>query len=103
MENKMYSRPMYKCGICDAVYDSIAERTKCETACLKKQEEEARIAAEAKKKEEYEARHKEVDEAVLHTVKLVEAFMNDYGHYQFKSEEPILSDFLPSRLMHYFF
>ena len=40
-ENKIYSKPQYKCGICGTIFDSIEERMNCEANCIKKQKEEA--------------------------------------------------------------
>ena len=80
-ENKMYSKLQYKCGICDTVYNSIEERVKCETACLKKKKEEERKAAEMKKQQEQKARKKEVDEAVKKAKELKDKYVEDYGCY----------------------
>ena len=41
---------MYKCEICGKEYKTIAERAKCEAACVKKLEEDAKKAAEAKRR-----------------------------------------------------
>ena len=41
----------YKCGICGKEYNNVLDRAKCEIACAEKAEEEAKKAAEAKKKE----------------------------------------------------
>ena len=35
-DNKMYCKPVYKCGICGKEYSSIAERAACETARRRK-------------------------------------------------------------------
>ena len=83
MDNKVCAKPMYKCAVCDEVYDSIAQRTKCEQACLKKQEEEERKAAELKKAEEYEARKNEVDDAFNKAYELKDKFVRDYGRYTY--------------------
>lgn len=79
--NKICATPMYKCAVCGEVYDSIAQRMNCEQACLKKQEEEARKAAEAKKQAEYNDRKAEVDAAFDHAYDLKEKFLMDYGSY----------------------
>lgn len=110
-ENKMYNKPMYKCGICDKVYNSIAERMRCEQACLAKQEVEAKKAAEAKKKEEQNARKAEVDlaikkanEATDHANKLMRAYIQDYGSYGYYNTNKKEDDnfFWPGSLSHHF-
>ena len=83
MENKVCAKPMYKCAVCGEVYDSIAQRMKCEQMCLKKQEEEERRAAELKKEAEYVDRKSEVDAAFNHAYKLKDKFVKDYGRYTY--------------------
>lgn len=85
MENKTYAKPMYKCAVCGGVYDSIAERMKCEAACLKRQEEEAAKVAKAKKKEEQKVRNEEVDAAIKNAQDLLTQYTKDYGHYSVTS------------------
>ena len=82
-KNTMYYKPIYKCGICDKEHSTIAERSQCEQACLKKQEEEAKKAAERKKAAEYEVRKKEVDMAFDHAYELKAKFLNDYDSYTY--------------------
>ena len=53
-ENKFCARLAYKCGICGTEFESVLDRAKCEIECSKRVEEEARIAAEAKKAAEKE-------------------------------------------------
>lgn len=76
MENK---REIYVCGICGAVHGTIADRVKCESACVAKQEEEAAKVAEAKKQEEYKARVAEVRDAFDHAQELNNKLHDDYG------------------------
>lgn len=89
--DKMCAKPMYKCAICGGVYDSIAQRMNCECACLKKQEEEAKKAAERKKAAEYEARKREVDEAFNRAYELKEKFLKDYDSYTYN--KPVSNNF----------
>ena len=86
-DSKMCGKAMYKCGICGTVHDTIADRAKCEMACLEKQEEARKLAAEKKKKEEKEARKKEVDDAIKNANDLIDRYTADYGLYY--STEPI--------------
>lgn len=110
MENKMYTKPQYKCAICGTIYDDLRERVNCESSCLKKQEEEAKKAAELKKKEEQAARKAEVDELVKKTVEAIKKYGDDYGCYELELDEPVEIDEeelncdfpWPSRVLHYF-
>lgn len=106
MENQIYNKPMYKCGICGEVYDSIPERVKCEQSCLKKQEEEAKKAAEAKKNAEKNVRKKEVQDAIENANKLLTNFVKDYGSYELYCDASKDNDekyFWPSKLLHDWF
>lgn len=80
-ENKIYTKPMYKCGICNKAYNSIEERTKCEQTCLKKQAEEAAKAAELKKQKEKEGRKAELDAELKYAAELLSNYIKDYGSY----------------------
>ena len=97
MKNETYAKPMYKCGICDAVYDSISERSNCEKSCLKNKCEEERQAAAKKKAEEKKMRKEAVDEAVENALRLINAYTSDYGHYEYNE-----NCIWPSKIWHYF-
>lgn len=88
MENK---REVYICGICHTVHDTIADRAKCECACVAKQEEEAAKAAEVKKQEEYKARVAEVEKAFGYAYDLRNKLYADYGvlcnYYKFGKDD----------------
>ena len=105
-ENNMYVKPQYKCAVCGKIYDSIAERTNCERSCLKKQEAEAKVAAEKRKKEERDARQQEVTAALDNAFTLVNKFVEDYGSYKYNGKLDALDaanmDFFPSKLWHHF-
>ena len=81
MENKMYARKAFKCGICDKEFNNVADRARCELACNARQEEEAKKAAALKKKEEKAARKAEVDAAFDKAMQLREAYLKDYDTY----------------------
>lgn len=83
MENKMYTKPQYKCAICGTVYEDLRERVHCESVCLKKQEEDAKKAAELKKKAEQEARHAEVTKLIDDACLALSRYMEDYGDYEY--------------------
>lgn len=86
MENQMFAKPMYKCGICDKMFDNVVDRANCELACAKRVEEEAKKAAEAKKMEEQKMRKAEVDAAVSIAFDLMDKYIEDFDHYEFKPE-----------------
>ena len=103
MENKMYTKPQYKCAICGEIYEDLNERINCETACLKKQEEAAKKAAEAKKNAEQKARHEAVNKLIEDAVAAITAYTDDYGSYEYNGkliDELELPDLL--KMLHYF-
>lgn len=91
-ENKAAFKPMYKCGVCDKVYDSILDRAKCEIECSRREEEAAKKAAEEKKKLEKATRKKELDDAIARAEELLNNYVKDYGSYNRKSDEKITLD-----------
>lgn len=103
MENKMYTKPQYKCAICGTVFDELKARVNCESKCLKKQEEEAKKAAEEKKKAEHAARKAAVDKMVKDTAEAISAYTKDYGFYTYDGENMIGADFPYAKLFHHFF
>ena len=82
-ENKNCTKPQFECGICGKLYDDIQGRVWCETACIKKQKEAAKAAAEAKKKKEQEARKVELDSAIKYATELLNNYLKDYGSYDY--------------------
>ena len=102
-ENKMYYKPVYKCAICGKEYPTVAERTTCESACLKRQEDEAKKAAEAKKKKEQSARRDEVTKAIDEAAALLSRYVKDYGHCSYDGENiNTLDNILPSKFLNHF-
>jgi hypothetical protein len=91
-ENKAAFKPMYKCGVCDKVYDSILDRAKCEIECSRREEEAAKKAAEEKKKLEKAARKKELDDAIVRAQELLDHYVKDYGSYSHKSDNKVTYD-----------
>lgn len=100
--NNTVYKPVYKCAICGKSYDNIADRIKCETACLKQQEEDAKKAAEAKKAADKSKRKKELSDAIEHAAKLLDEYMKDYGAFEYEKDDDALSYFWPSKLWHHF-
>ena len=79
MENKMFAKPMYKCAICDKIFEDVVSRATCELECAKRVEEEAKKAANEKKKAEQMARLAEIDEAYAKADELMEKYIEDYS------------------------
>ena len=101
MENNTYAKPMYRCALCDTIYDNIAERTQCEQSCLKRKAEAEKREALAKKNEEKRVRKEEVDNAVANAFKLINAFIRDFGPYEY--DTGFTNDCIwPSKFWHYF-
>ena len=103
MENKMYAKPQYKCAICGTIHNELKNRVSCETVCLKKQEEEAKKAAELKKQQEHDARKADTDAKVKAAIEAVNLYTKDYGFYTYDGEPvALLGDISPSKLLHHF-
>jgi hypothetical protein len=83
-------KPMYKCGVCGTIHESIADRAHCELLCVAKEEEAAKKAAEEKKKAEQAARKKELDTALAKAEELLNKYVEDYGFY--KAERSLYLD-----------
>ena len=97
---------MYKCAVCGEEYDSIAQRTNCEQACLKRQAEDEKKAAEAKKNAERAADYKEASNAIDNAWNLVNKCIEKHGTFKYEGKmtnslEPLKVDFLPSKLLSY--
>jgi hypothetical protein len=92
---------MYKCGICEKDFETIAERNRCEAICIKRIEEDAKRLAEEKKKAEQEARRLEVEKAIVHATELLEAYITDYKTYEFNTDAAD-SWMWPSKLLSWF-
>lgn len=101
MENNIYCKRAYKCGICDNEYPTVQERMSCEMKCTKKQKEAERKAAEEKKLAEQKLRKEAVDEAIKIAAKLQNEYVKDYGHYEYEGEI-IPNVFWPNKIWHLF-
>ena len=104
MENKkeIHCKFTYKCGVCGKEHSSVLDRAKCEIECSKRIEEEARKTAEAKKKEEQKIRKAEVDAAFKKLYDLMDAYVKDYGHYEYDDGGEDTNFHWPSRMWHRF-
>lgn len=92
----------YKCGICGKDHNSVIDRANCEIACAKKQEAEAKKAAEEKERTEQKLRKDAVDEAFERLHRLVTEYVKDYGHYEYGNGGENTNFHWPSRLWHSF-
>ena len=105
-ENKVYTKPQYKCALCGKAYDEVHERMKCEMKCIKAKEEEEKKAAAAKKQAEKEERQREVSAALDNAYVLISKFTEDYGAFvyngKYKGLDMLNMDFFPSKLWHHF-
>lgn len=101
-KNNIHCKFTYQCGICGKSYDSVLQRAKCELACAERIEEEARKAAEAKKKEEQKLRKEAVDEAFVNLHRLITEYVKDYGHYEYADGGENVNFYWPSRLLNRF-
>lgn len=88
---KMYPRKAFKCSICDKEYENAMDRARCELACGKKLEEEAKKAAEAKKQVEKIADHAKVTEAFDTAYKLRDEYTKKHGVYIYTHNESIVN------------
>ena len=84
MEGKVYTNKKYNCEICGKMYDELKDRIECETKCFKQQAENAKKAAEAKKKEEKMASEAKVTAAFDAAYKLRDEHVAKYGSYFYK-------------------
>ena len=67
----------YTCAICEKEHETVRARMECEMNCLCKQEE-AKKAAEAKKREEKKILLAEIDAAYAAADKLMEMYIKDF-------------------------
>ena len=93
---------MYKCEICEKEHPSITERAQCELACAKRIEEAAKKAADARKKEEQNARKAELEAAINHAKELFAAYIEDYRSFEFSTDEEDNFHLWPSKLLSWF-
>ena len=99
--NKICCKPAYKCGVCGNEYETVQSRMNCEMKCIKKQKDEEKKAAEAKKLAEQKLRKEAVDEAIKRAAKLQSEYVKDYGHYEYEGEI-IPNIFFSSKILDFF-
>lgn len=84
----MEKKKMYKCALCDQEYDTIAERAKCEMACIDKQLAIEENAKQEKAKQEQEAERQKVVAALNHAGELLDAYTDKYGSFSYSVSVP---------------
>lgn len=72
---------MFVCEICKKEYDTVAERSECEKACLVKAEEEKKRAEREAIENVKKARECEIKEGIIGLRDKINSFFNDYGTY----------------------
>lgn len=77
---------MFKCGICGKEYESVEERMKCETECVKDLKIKEEELAKKKLEEEREAREKVIAEKYDEVKKLMHEYIKDYGVLKLTSD-----------------
>lgn len=97
----MDKEKVFICALCGKEYAHVFDRAQCEIECTKKKAEEEKKAAAEKKMAEKKIRKEAVDEAVINTIRLIRAYMNDFGSYEYKPDNT--KDYVwPSKIWHYF-
>lgn len=106
-ENKVYTKPQYKCALCGRAYDEVQERMNCEMKCIKTKQAEEKKAAEAKKKAEKDKRYNEANVALDNAFVLINKYIEDYGSFmyggKYKGLDMLNMDCFPSKILHHFF
>lgn len=104
--NNMNNDAVYYCGVCGKGYKDIESRNNCEMACLKRQKEEEKKAAEAKKNAEKDADFTEASSAIDNADALINKCIEKYGTFKYngkvKDLDALNLDFFPSKLWHHF-
>ena len=81
----MEKKKMYTCAICNTGHESVAERAKCENACLAKLDMAVKKAEKEQKKKEQEARRQKVVAAIRNASDELKAYIDDYGSFSYSS------------------
>lgn len=97
----MDKEKVFICALCGKEYDHVLNRATCEIECTKKKEEEEKKVAAEKKAAEKKLRKEAVDESVANTFRLVNAFINDFGSYEY-NPDTVKDCVWPSKIWHYF-
>ena len=81
----MEKKKNYKCALCNKEYETIAERAKCETACVDKQLAIEEKAKKEQAKQEQEAERQKVMAAINYAGELLDAYTDKYGSFSYSS------------------
>lgn len=106
-KNEVRVNNEFKCAICGEIYETVKERTACETKCVAKVEADKKAALEAIKKAEKEACFTEASNAIDNAFTLVNKCVEDYGEFYYngklKNSKESIINYFPSRIWHKFF
>lgn len=72
-------KTIFKCGICQKVYNNVEDRMHCEVKCIKDLKDTERRLEMKRLYDEQKARQQEVEESYRKFVNLREAYLADYG------------------------
>ena len=84
----MEKKKMYKCALCDQEHETVAERAKCEMACIDKQLAIEENAKQEKAKQEQETERQKVVAALNHAGELLDAYTDKYGSFSYSVSVP---------------
>lgn len=72
-------KTIFKCGVCQKVYNNVEDRMRCESNCIQKSKDAARRMEAQRLLEEQKTRQQEVADSYNKYVELREAYLKDYG------------------------
>lgn len=83
----MEKKTTYKCGICGKEHESIAERAKCEMACVEELDKQVAKAKKEKQKQEQETERQAIIAALHHVSEMVDAYTDKYGSFTYSTAD----------------
>lgn len=105
-DNKIYTKPTYKCAVCGEIYESVQDRMNCEMTCIKQQQEAEKKEAAARLQAAKDECFAEASAALDNALALVNKCIENYGTFQYtgklKDNDLLNMDFFPSKLWHHF-
>lgn len=72
----------YCCGVCNKFYDTLEERAKCESKCLKERAKAEEALKRQKLEEAKNARYKHIEMTWKELNQLISEYIKDYGSIQ---------------------
>ena len=83
----MEKKTTYKCGLCGKEYETIAERARCEVACVDKQLAIEEKAKKEKKKQEQETERQAIIAEIVRVGEMVDAYTDKYGSFTYSTAD----------------